>query len=74
MTKDNVHEVDGYGIVLAQVQNYYPVEDNNQNVYSWGFKYVSGVFEFFHYTNKGDAEKARDDFVVALNKYLESVK
>ncbi len=73
----NIHEVDGYGIVLAHVQNYYPVEEcgcNAQGVFSWGFKYTSGVFEYFHYTNEGDAEEARDSFVHALNNYLGDAK
>lgn len=66
-----IHEIDGYGIVLVQVQNYYPVEQDS-NIFSWGFKYTSGVFEFFHYTDKKKAEESRQDFVNALNRYLES--
>lgn len=65
-----IYEIDGYGIVLAQVQNYYPVEyDEKIRAYSWGFKYISGVFEYFHYSKKLMAESQREKFIDVLNSY-----
>ncbi len=66
----NIHEVDGYGIVLSEVQNYYPVEEHNRGLFCWGFKYISGIFEFFYYIDRAEAEKARFDFIGSLNNYL----
>ena len=65
-----VCEIDGYGIVLSQVQNYYPVEEDKIGIYCWGFKYISGIFEFFHYSSIREAEETRDKFKAALNTYL----
>lgn len=65
-----IHEVDGYGVVLSQVQNFYPVEEDKQGIYCWGFKYLSGIFEFFYYTSKVEAEVAREKFIEALDKHL----
>jgi hypothetical protein len=72
--KHNVYEIDGYGIVLGQVQNYYPVEEDKPGMYCWGFKYISGIFEFFHYTDRTEAEEVRELFITALNDYLEKGK
>ncbi len=44
----SLFEVDGYHIVLAHVQNVYPVE-KDKFYYEWGFKYTTGIFEFFTY-------------------------
>lgn len=67
-------EIRGYGIVLPQVQNYYPIEiDEDANcIYSWGFKYVSGVFEYFHYSTAQRAELDRNNFIEALENYWNS--
>lgn len=64
-----VYEINGYGIVLPLVQNYYPVEDNEAGGFCWGFKYASGVFEFFHYKQKTRAERERGSFIFALNTW-----
>lgn len=64
-----IHEIKGYGVVLAQVQNVYPVEKES-GIYSWGFKYVSGMFEFFSYLTIEEARISRNNFMEALEKYL----
>lgn len=64
-----VYEIDGYGIVLPLVQNYYPVEDNEAGGFCWGFKYASGVFEFFHYKQRSRADIERGSFIFALNTW-----
>lgn len=63
-------EVDGYGIILPQVQNYYPVEKCIKiDRYYWGFKYISGIFEYFYYVTESEAEYERKCFITALNNY-----
>ena len=64
-------EIKGYHVVLPCVQNVYPAE-KYEFYYEWGFKYISGVFEFFSYKTKKEAQKAYDDFVLALNLYWSS--
>ena len=63
-----VFEIDGYHVVLHHVQNIYPVEPD-KFYWHWGFKYISGVFEFFIYQSKEDADKIHDAFLNALNLY-----
>ena len=62
-------EIDGYGIVLPQVQNYYPAEEDKPGMFCWGFKYTSGIFEFFYYATLAEAEQSREAFKTALNDY-----
>jgi hypothetical protein len=64
-----VFEVSGYGCVLPHVQNYYPVEEDKPGMFCWGFKYISGVFEFFYYPDKQQAVKDRQSFIDALDAY-----
>lgn len=67
---NSTFEIEGYGIVLPLVQNYYPVEeDKNANSFCWGFKYTTGVFEYFHHSQKSVAEFQRTKFITALNNY-----
>lgn len=68
VTVSCVFEIDGYGCVLSKVQNYYPVEEAKVG-WCWGFKYESGIFEFFYHRLKGNAEKERQDFISALKAY-----
>jgi hypothetical protein len=63
-----IFEIDGYGCVLPYVQNYYPVE-KDKDLYCWGFKYNSGIFEFFYYRKKAKAEKERQQFINVLEAY-----
>lgn len=61
-------EIDGYHVVLNHVQNVYPVE-KEKFYYVWGFKYVTGIFEFFSYKTKKEAREVHDKFVVTLDSY-----
>ena len=61
-------EIDGYHAVLNCVQNVYPVV-KEKLCYEWGFKYVTGIFEFFSYKTKKEAQKVHDEFVATLNSY-----
>lgn len=63
-----VHEMNGYGAVLPLVQNYYPVEED-AGIFCWGFKYTTGVFEFFYHQTREKATLQRDKFISALNAW-----
>ena len=63
-------EIDGYHAVLAHVQNVYPVE-KDRFLYEWGFKYTTGIFEFFSYETKKEAAQSHDAFIKALNLFWE---
>jgi len=64
-----VFEISGYGCILPHVQNYYPVEKDKPRMWYWGFKYNSGVFEFFYHSEKLKAEQERKCFINALELY-----
>ena len=61
-------EVDGYHIVLVHVQNVYPVE-KYKFYYEWGFKYTTGIFEFFAYKTKKEAVQIHNAFLDALDNF-----
>ncbi len=61
---------DRYHAVLPHVQNVYSVE-KEKFYWIWGFKYKSGVFEFFNYKTKKDAQKVHDAFIKALDDFHE---
>lgn len=44
--REALHDVEGYLAVIPKIQNVYPPEKTDTG-YQWGFKYESGVFEFF---------------------------
>lgn len=66
-----IHEIQGYGVVLSAVMNYYPVEENREGIFSWGFKYLNNTFETFFYLDKEIAERERSEFIAALNAWHE---
>ena len=68
MKLKNLYEIEGYGIVLDKVQNYYPVEEDKPGMYCWGFKYTSGVFEYFYHNSEIEAERERNGFIKALEQ------
>ena len=61
-------EIDGYHVILENIQNVYPVEKDKKN-WIWGFKFKSQIFEFFYYETKKEAEKVHDAFITALELY-----
>lgn len=50
-------EIRGYLAVIPKIQNIYPIE-RVETGWQTGFKYDSGVFEFFTYKSKIEAESA----------------
>jgi len=59
-----------YHAVLPHVQNVYSVEEE-KFYWTWGFKYCSGVFEFFSYKTEEEVQKVHSLFVAALDLYWE---
>lgn len=64
-----LHEIGGYVAVLPHVQNCYAVDDNEAGGFCWGFKYTSGVFEYFQHAEEEAAEAERAAFMAALNAW-----
>lgn len=65
---ETLFEIDGYCVILAYVQNVYPVE-KEKFYYGWGFKYTTGIFEFFSYKTKKEAIRTRGAFLNALDSF-----
>ena len=58
-------EIDGYVAVLPMVQNVYPVE-RDAGSWCWGFKYTTGIFEFFYCKTREKGEGQRKEFIAAV--------
>lgn len=69
MSLKGIYEVQGMGVVLSQVQNIYPVE-KDKIMFCWGFKYVSGMWEYFYYKGKKEAALERKKFMEAIDNFL----
>ena len=61
-------EINGYGAVIPHIQNYYPVERCSVG-WQFGFKYQSGVFEFFQYKTRTKAIWERKRLIKAIEDY-----
>lgn len=60
---------DGYTVVLPHVQNVYGPEEDFSSGWTFGFKYQSGQFEFFHCRTKEHAQTEHDRLVEALERF-----
>lgn len=68
-------DIHGYVVVLPQVQNIYPVEKDEQTErFCWGFKYISGIHEYFYYLTEAKATNIRSRFIDAINNYYEQTQ
>ena len=60
----------GYRAVIPKIQNVYFVEhDENAGSYYWGFKYDSGVFEFFHHKTSESARAEYERCCAEIDEY-----
>ena len=66
-------EIEGYLAVVPKIQNIYPVEKMASGVYQTGFKYESGVFEYFTYKDKNQAEKVYQKIKAAIEYYYNTI-
>lgn len=60
-----------YRAVIPKIQNLYEVEKENE-LWVFGFKYDSGVFEYFHFTKKADAEHHFKRLIKLIDEYYNS--
>lgn len=67
--KKATHEIQDYIAVIPKIQNVYPVEKARRIGWEFGFKYESGVFEFFNYKNRSQAEFDRLNLLFAIDHY-----
>jgi len=69
--KKATFEIQDYTAVIPKIQNIYPVEEGGRIGWSFGFKYESGVFEFFHYETATQAEYDWLRLLTAIESYYE---
>lgn len=63
--------IDEYVAVLPLIQNLYTPEQEGLG-WTWGFKYTSGVFEYFHVTSENEARRQCDALIEAIDAYWEN--
>lgn len=62
-------EIDGYLAVIPHIQNVYPPEEIVNIGWQWGFKYTSGVFEFFTCKTLKEATESYKKLSLAIEEY-----
>ena len=60
--------IEGYLAVIPHIQNVYPPEKEKTG-WTFGFKYTSGVFEFFTFKTLGKARKEYNRLAQAIDEY-----
>ena len=66
--KKSIFSVEGYLAVIPHIQNvYFPEKDRVG--WMFGFKYTSGVFEFFTYKTLSEARMQYDRLAQAIDEY-----
>lgn len=64
----SLFSVDGYLAVIPQIQNVYPPEKDRVG-WMFGFKYISGIFEFFTYKTLTEARMNYNKLTSAIENY-----
>lgn len=64
----SIFNIKGYIAVIPHIQNIYPPEKDN-GVWSFGFKYISGVFEYFNFKTLQQARNEYNRLAQAVNDY-----
>lgn len=64
-------EIQSYTAVIPKIQNVYSVEEGKRIGWEFGFKYDSGVFEFFSYETATQAEYDWLRLLTAIESYYE---
>lgn len=60
----------GYSAVIPHLQNVYgPEQENGVPVWFFGFKYTSGVFEYFSFATQEEAEVEHRKLLEAITAY-----
>lgn len=60
--------IEGYLAVIPKIQNIYPPEKAHTG-YQWGFKYDSGIFEFFTLQTLFQARSEYNRLSIAVDNY-----
>lgn len=70
MKRTALFRIDEYVAVIPQIQNLYgPEKEPHVDAWFWGFKYESGVFEFFTLPTHTAASQQFDEMVNAVDAY-----
>lgn len=68
MSNKSTFAIDGYLAVIPHIQNVYPPEKDKVG-WCFGFKYKSGMYEFFTYKTLQEAKQNRNRLSEAIDKY-----
>ena len=65
--------IDGYLAVIPHIQNVYPPEKDRVG-WCFGFKYVSGIFEYFTYRTLSEAQTHYNRLSAAIEMHYKRKK
>ena len=65
----SIFSMDGYLAVIPHIQNVYPPEKDRLGHWEFGFKYTSGVFEFFSFKTCREARSNYERLAQAIDGY-----
>ena len=68
MKNNSVFSIEGYLAVIPHIQNVYPPEKDKIG-WTFGFKYTSGVFEFFTFKTLSEVRAHYNRLSGAINSY-----
>ncbi len=68
MKNNSVFSINGYLAVIPHIQNVYPPEKDRVG-WAFGFKYTSGVFEFFTFKHLQETRLHYGRLADAINSY-----
>ncbi len=64
-----LYRFEDYSAVIPLIQNVYAPERDRNVGWCFGFKYTSGVFEFFTFKKRSDASAEHDRLITAIEYY-----
>lgn len=64
----SLYMIEGYGAVIQYIQNIYPPEKTRTG-WQFGFKYTSGIFEFFTYKTLDEARNRYNELGKAIEEF-----
>ena len=67
--KKATYLIQGYVAVIPKIQNVYHAEEARRVGWEMGFKYESGIFEFFNFKTKIEAEVVVVKLINAIERY-----
>ena len=65
----SVFEFEEYGAVIPHIQNIYSPKPDRDVGWCFGFKYSSGVFEFFSFKTEAEATAQHRRLLDAVDRY-----